>query len=1006
MEWRVRPDSETGILTQASRSRIEGNARLIGNGGAATYSFRVLSGMDVAIRLTVSGQGQVRVRTQASGLVARAFRGGVQQLNLTTRVPLNPPVQTLQVIVEAQRRTQARVYELHLVASDRDEDRDGIGDGVERLLGVPANALHPTVPIIPRSCYQTGADYSPRLDLATDAVILHSFDPARLANWKARGYPVILMGGFRDYLPYVEANPDAVQRTRDGTPMSIEDSFYLTPMLERIEALIRQYLQMLEAGADAVCPEEPEYWADAGYEAAFRRLYEARLGRPWQPPDESHAARWTADRLKAQLMTEAVHAILNAARARKPNAKRMVAVHSPLNYALWRICVAHHALILGNSLPAGGEGRVGVGSLPVDGEGRGGVSPVEEVIGQVWSDTVRTPLPSDGEYQAEPFATAYLEYASLAGLLRDTGKRLWFLCDPLSDTPNRPLEEHRQVYFNTLVASLMFPEATGYEVLPWPERIFWNVPAEYATVILSATRACEAIAQQSGATIEAGVEGIGLLFSDSMTAVRGAPEVAPVEDLLALGIPLVNAGIPLTLHSLQRLPERQLPRSLRLLLWTPETVKPLREAELRALAEWVQGGGWLFVVGGANGYDAIPDMAWQQAGQTTPIHWLLRMLGKPLELETVPPEPAPPEAWRTLGVHGAEPAQGTFNRRWVDIDLSDYRGQTVFVKFSDSIPDTGWGALLRQARLEADGRTLAAFYTGSTAEPIFLHTNHRSRLNASSERFADRDAFFVYRFPLPQARAITLRLELAQEWRLDISTQPPYREHLVAPKRPDLPTIRLRDDEVITRYQTPDAEPFYTYEGAPVGVSLRAGRGGVVLLGVSGRAFGNAYGGARDWRAIVRYVCGLAGVRYRERARIVARRGEWVAAYGTYRTTTLRGTYLDALDPRLPILTDPPLNPRTPRLLLQVDNRLRNGGLLHTNAQVLLRHETGGQLAYLVRGPEGVNGVARFSLRGLQGRASLTDTLGNPLPHNAEREGGTLLVRWNLSPDGQVLTIR
>jgi hypothetical protein len=443
-----------------------------------------------------------------------------------------------------------------------------------------------------------------------------------------------------------------------------------------------------------------------------------------------------------------------------------------------------------------------------------------------------------------------------------------------------------------------------------------------------------------------------------------------------------------------------------LLLWTPETVKPLREAELRALAEWVQSGGWLFVVGGANGYDAIPDMPWQQAGQPTPVHWLLQMLGKPLTLETVLPEPAPPEAWRTLGVHGTEPAQGTFNRRWVDIDLSDYRGQTVFVRFSDSLPDTGWGALLRQARLEADGRTLAAFFTGSPAEPLFLHTNHRSRLNTNNERFADRDAFFVYRFPLPQARAITLRLELAQEWRLEVSTQPPYREHLVAPTRPDLPTLRLRDDEVITRYQTPDAEPFYTYDGAPVGVSLRAGRGGIVMLGVSGRAFGNAYGGARDWRAIVRHVCGLAGVRYRERARIVVRRGEWVAAYGTYRTTTLRGTYLDALDPRLPILTDPPLNPRTPRLLLQVDNRLRNGGLLHTNAQVLLRREGGGQLAYLVRGPEGMNGVARFGLRGLQGRVSLTDTLGNPLPHNAEREGGTLLVRWNLSPDGQVLTLR
>jgi hypothetical protein len=151
MEWRVRPDSEAGVLTQASRSRLEGNARLIGNGGSATYSFRILGGMDIALRLTISGEGQVRVRTQAGGLLARAFRGGIQQLNLTTRAPLNPPVQTLQVMVETKRRTQARVYELQLVASDRDEDRDGIGDGVERLLGAPANALRPTIPATPRS---------------------------------------------------------------------------------------------------------------------------------------------------------------------------------------------------------------------------------------------------------------------------------------------------------------------------------------------------------------------------------------------------------------------------------------------------------------------------------------------------------------------------------------------------------------------------------------------------------------------------------------------------------------------------------------------------------------------------------------------------------------------------------------------------------------------------------------------------------------------------------------
>lgn len=77
-----------------------------------------------------------------------------------------------------------RILSVAIEAVDRDEDRDGIGDGVERMLGASANVLRPYQPESPRTCYQTGADYDPRLDLATDVVLLHSYDPARLANWK------------------------------------------------------------------------------------------------------------------------------------------------------------------------------------------------------------------------------------------------------------------------------------------------------------------------------------------------------------------------------------------------------------------------------------------------------------------------------------------------------------------------------------------------------------------------------------------------------------------------------------------------------------------------------------------------------------------------------------------------------------------------------------------------------------------------------------------------------
>ncbi|MFQ3610023.1 MAG: hypothetical protein SNJ72_00880, partial [Fimbriimonadales bacterium] len=404
--------------------------------------------------------------------------------------------------------------------------------------------------------------------------------------------------------------------------------------------------------------------------------------------------------------------------------------------------------------------------------------------------------------------------------------------------------------------------------------------------------------------------------------------------------------------------------------------------------------------------DEIPDQPWRQVGQPTPVHWLLQMLGVPLQMETVRPEPAPQTAWQEVARHGTSPEQGTLNRRWLEIDLSRYAGQTVYLRFRDSLPDTGWGALVRQVRLEADGRTLSAFPTGSTVEAMFLYTNEGSQLNSAGERFADRNAQWVYRFPLPNAQRITLRVEIAQEWLVELSTLPPYAERILQPARTDLPRLTLRGDEALTYYSASNATPLYLHEGRPVGVALSAGRGGVVLLGASGRVFGRTRNGDEHCRALARLVCGFANLRYRERARILTRRGDWVAVYGTYRITTLRGTYLDVLNPRLPIQTDIPIEPGMARLFLQVDARLQRPGMLHTNARIVLQNETNQQLAYYLRGPEGVNGVARLSIRGLKGQVTLTDTLGAPQSVNVEREGNTLLVRWNMNPAGHVLTVR
>lgn len=976
--YTIRPYSEGNHLAGAVRSRLEGTARLILPRGMATYRFRVLSGMQVRLLVTARGKGQLRISSQGIEVGFHLLKRGVGTHTLSFRTPTTFPIQTLLVTFQTKRGQRIYFYGLSLQAEDRDLDGDGIGDAVERLLGVPASHLKAVQPPFLRTTFQTGSGYDPRFDLQTDAVLVYSDDPARIRSWKERGYFVQVMGGFRDSATYASAHPEAVQTNREGQPFQLNGSFYLTPTEERLHLLKGYYRRALESGAQAICPEQPEYWADAGYEEAFKRLWQARYGEPWQPPHESVIARWKADRFKATLMREMVHALLEEAQHRQPNARRMIAVHSPINYALWRLCFAHAQTLL----------------HPL----------VQEVIGQVWSDTVRTEV-AHGGWKEEPFALAYLEYASLIGLLRGTDKTLWLLMDPLADNPHWGFELYKRLYATTVIAAALFQEVRQFEVLPWPERIFGRVPSEYATLILNVIRALESIAEQKTYALDAGSPGLGALIADSMAFQRGAPHPSRMEDLWGFTLPFIKRGLPLQLLTLDRVREPSYLRSIKLLMLSYDFFKPEEESLQDALANWVHQGGWLLIFGGAGASNELPEAWWKQKGFQSPTESLLNRVGMQVQVEHRPPRASLDPGWRMLGTHGADHQHGLSNRRWVRFDLSEYAGQTVFVRFSDPLPEDGWGPLVRQIRLEADGRLLAAFYTGTALESLFLYDDHGSQRNQEG-RYADSERWFVYRFPLPQASRAELRVEIAQEWQVSVSLVPPYEERLIQPMRSDLPALRLRDDEPITLYRSPAAETLYTWQGEPVGILQKVGRGGVVALGVPARAFALYPRGPEQVRTLIRHLFGRIGLRYRERACFVARRGNWVIAWGTYRPTTLRGVFLDILEPNLPLVRDPVLMPETPRLLLQVGTGLRCLGLLHTSARIVLRSETPNRCAYLLKGPAGTPGVLRMSTGGRPAQVEAYTPNGEPVPVKVERNGSTLLARWEMEPNGTVLIVR
>jgi hypothetical protein len=239
-------------------------------------------------------------------------------------------------------------------------------------------------------------------------------------------------------------------------------SYYLVPTAQRRQTMATYFADAIRRGSRAACPEEPEFFSRAGYSPAFKAEWQQAHGEPWQDQTSSVDARLKSERLKAGLEQQLLTDIYQAARQADPQAKRFLLAHSPLNYTAWGITFAHCAML-----------RTGL---------------VDEMVAQVWTGTARSAVTHQGRTAERTFENGFLEYSSSWNLARGLNVRVWFLMDPLEDNPDRSMADYHDNYERTLAASLMFPEVTRFEVMPWPTRIFGRVPDDFATEITSVIR--------------------------------------------------------------------------------------------------------------------------------------------------------------------------------------------------------------------------------------------------------------------------------------------------------------------------------------------------------------------------------------------------------------------------------------------------------------------------------------------------------------------------------------
>jgi len=446
-----------------------------------------------------------------------------------------------------------------------------------------------------RTSFQVYPPYDPKLHLPADVAMVYGVDPGlpeRLASWRAAGYRTYVMtgvawGSYQGYQADGETYRDLAQTRPDGTPISHGgDVYYLVPTKGFVDHLTISLGRAIDAGAEAIALEEPEFWVAGSYGKAFQREWQDYYGIPWEAPDSSVTGRERADRLKYYLYRRAIGQagdfIARRAREIGRPVGFYVATHSLLNYANWGIVSPESSLA----------------DMPH----------LTGLIGQVWTGTARTPNHYGGVFRQRTFENAFLEYGSFATLVRGTPLEMWFLADPVEDDPNHTWTDYRENYRATLVASLFSPECTHYEVMPWPDRVFLGtyptgrgderraIPPDYATSLLAVINALRDMDQPAPSR---GGSEFGVLVADSMMFQRGEPHDSnpDLRGFYALALPLLKHGRPVEPVHLEHLDRPSYLASYRALLLSYQFMKPPAPETHSALADWVRNGGALIYVG-------------------------------------------------------------------------------------------------------------------------------------------------------------------------------------------------------------------------------------------------------------------------------------------------------------------------------------------------------------------------------------------------------------------------
>lgn len=500
-----------------------------------------------------------------------------------------------------------------------------------------AQKTTPLSPLKEKTAFQTGSPWMPEIDVRSDIAIVYGTNDRpgmtfeqRVQSWRDHGYQTNFMTGIAwgDYKDYFLGKWDGKnhlgvgQVTQKGdTIFHGKDMPYVVPDASFIEYMKTAVIKrVIDVGITNIFLEEPEFWARAGYSAGFKAQWQTYYGFPWKPQDASAENTYLSSKLKYHLYYDAIKQVSSYAKAygksKGLNIKVFIATHSLVNYSSWQIVSPEASLA---SLPG-----------------------IDGYIAQVWTGTSREPTYFNGLQKERVFENAYLEYGSMVSMTAPTGRKMFFLTDPIEDR-QRDWSDYKRNYQATFTAKLLYPTVSDYEVMPWPERIYTHpykvagsnekvlIPQYYSTQMQIMVNALNSM--PASVNKVTGVNGIGVLMSNTLMFQRfpthNGFQDPQFSNFYGQTLPLLKRGVPVQTVHMENLGYAASLKNIKVLVLSYSNMKPVSADVHVQLAAWVKQGGALIYCGRDDDpYQSVMEW-WNTKGNkfSAPSQHLFKLLG-------------------------------------------------------------------------------------------------------------------------------------------------------------------------------------------------------------------------------------------------------------------------------------------------------------------------------------------------------------------------------------------